>query len=415
MRILIVHNSYRLSGGEDTAVRAELALLRGAGIEALEHVVSNEVEGPFRIIGSARLLANAAWSRSSAEAVRELCARFRPDVVHVHNFWMRLTPSIHEAACATGAAVTQTLHNFRLLCLNGSLMRDGAQCHDCVGRAPWRGVARRCYRDSAIASAALARMISRGRRRGVWRKCVHAFIAPSEYARERFIAGGLPADRVHVKPNFSAAAAETGIRPSESQTVLFAGRLSREKGVDVLLRAWAMAAQPEWRLVIAGDGPQRSYLEDLAASMRNGSGPVQFTGTQQPPEIRALMARARLLVLPSIAPETFGISVIEAFAAGRPAIVTNVGGQRELVCNGRNGFRVAPGDAAELAHTIESCFASGRMVDRMGAEAREVWAGKYTPRKNLDALLRIYETAMDRARREIPRVTPCGAKAEAAW
>jgi glycosyltransferase involved in cell wall biosynthesis len=413
MRVLIVHNCYRQSGGEDIAVRAELELLRGAGIEALAHVVSNEVAGPFRIVEGARLLADSAWSRSSAGAVRELCKRFGPDVVHVHNFWMRLTPSIHEAARAGGAAVVQTLHNFRLFCLNGRLIRHSAPCQDCIGRAPWRGVVHRCYRDSAIASAAVARMISRSRR-SPWQNCVDAFVAPSEYARERFIAAGLPADRIHVKPNFTADPGEPGIRPSASQTALFAGRLAAEKGAEVLLRAWALAAQPEWRLIITGDGPERSRLEDIAANMRRGLGSVQFAGERKSSEIHALMAQARLLVLPSVTPETFGLSVIEAFAAGRPAIVTNGGGQSELVCSGLNGFRVAPGDAVDLANAIDICFASGPMVDRMGAAAREVWAEKYTPQKNLDTLVRIYNAAVERVRGEASCVASYGVPAEAA-
>jgi glycosyltransferase involved in cell wall biosynthesis len=396
MRVLIVHNTYRLSAGEDTAVRAETDLLRNAGIEVLEHWATNEGSGPFRILDDAKMLADSAWSRRSAETVRGVCERFRPDVVHVHNFWLRLTPAIHQAARSSGAAVVQTLHNFRLLCVNGSLSRNGHPCHDCVGKTPWRGVVRRCYRQSLVASAAVARMVLIAREREVWRRSVDAFIAPTEYVRQAFVDGGLPADRIHVKPNFTADPGPSRTRPSESDTVLFAGRLAVEKGVDILLRAWAMAALPQWRLTIAGDGPESARLRDMAASMRSGSGPIEFTGAVDRRGVRALMARARLLVLPSGSAETFGMSVIEAFAAGRPAIVTGSGGQKELVQDGVNGFQVASGDPVELANAIDICFASDRMADRMGAGAREAWAEKYSPRVNLRRLLRVYETALER-------------------
>ncbi len=393
MRVLVLYSSQRFGGDEDAAVRSEAALLRDAGIDVMQHVVNDENASPFRVFGGSQ------WS--SEKAIGDLCERFQPDIVHVHNLWMRLTPTVIAAACASGAAVVQTLNNYQLICVSGGLSRNGAYCDDCVGRAPWRGVARRCYRDSAVASAAVAGMLVRSRSSRVWERCVRAFIAPSHFARVRFVAGGLPAHRVHVKPSFTADPGPSDIPPSKSRTAVFIGRLDRHEGIDVLLAAWAMASKPEWRLVIAGDGPERDRLQELAAALRGACRSIQFVGELEPGALRALLSRSRCLVLPSTG--TARGRVVGAFAAGRLAIVSRSGGQEELVEDGINGFQIASGDPVELAGAIDICFASGRMADRMGADARESWVEQYTPQINLKRLLAIYEMAMERERPE--RVT----------
>ncbi len=392
MRILMLHD--QLGESEDTALRSEVALLRDAGVDVIEHVVNNEAASPFTVLGGVQLTDDAPWSRASEKAVSELCERFQPDVVHVYNFRMRLTPSVHRAARAAGAAVVQTLNDYRPICVGGGLSRNGRYCDDCVGRSPWRGVVRKCHRNSVVASAAAAHMVMRSRRRGVWERSVNAFITPSDFARDRFIAGGLPAGRIHVKRHFTADPGPSEIPPSKSRTAVFVGRLSREKGIDVLLAAWAMASKPEWRLAIAGDGPERHRLQEMAASLRGGCCRVQFIGAQETAVIAALLLRSRCLVQPSMGAETFGSSVIEAFAAGRPAIVSDSGGRNELVQDGVNGFQVASGDPVELAGAIDICFASGRMADRMGAGARDAWLENYSPQTNLKRLLQIYEIAV---------------------
>jgi exopolysaccharide biosynthesis WecB/TagA/CpsF family protein len=397
MRVLIVHNRYRYAGGEDAVVRAESALLRGGGIDVLEHQAVNEPEGPFRVLGDARLLLDSAWSARMFEEMRSLCARFQPDVVHVHNFWMKLTPAVHEAAHQSGAAVVQTLHNFRLLCANALLTRDGKPCTDCIGRLPWRGALHGCYRDSRVASAAAVRMIAGARRRGVWDHAVDAFITPSECARARFVAAGMHPARLYVKPNFTEDPGAMAETPSAFNTILYAGRLSAEKGVDVLLRAWALLLRSGFRLVIAGDGPESAALRQLATSCQSPDKPIEFAGALPPSEVRALMARSRVVVAPSLVAETFGMTVIEAFASGRPAIVTDIGGQSEVVDHGTNGYRIPTGDPRDLAAAMEACMVCGAVVDRMGANARGAYLSRFTPARNLDRLVEVYREAIAHA------------------
>ena len=402
MRVLILHNRYRYAGGEDAAVAAEAELLRGAGADVLRHEVSNESEGPFPILGSARLLVDSAWSRHMLEQTRAWCASFRPDVVHIHNFWMKLTPAVHQAARESGAVVVQSLHNYRLLCVNALLLRDGQPCQECVGHHPWRGVLHGCFRDSRIASAAAARMIARTRRHGMWDRSVDAFIVPSEFARARFIEAGFDAARLHVKPNFATDPGGIVQKPSASRTVVFAGRLSAEKGVETLLRAWALLARPGYRLVIAGDGPENAALRKLAQSCERPDQPIEFAGALSREDVHALLAASRVVVAPSITGETFGMSAVEAFALGRPAIVTDLGGQRELVEHAVNGYRVAPGNQRELASAVETCLVSDGAVDRMGANARAVYRDRFTPERNADRLIAIYREAFQTVRREMP-------------
>jgi glycosyltransferase involved in cell wall biosynthesis len=261
MKVLILHNRYRQPGGEDQVARAEIRMLCQYGVDVSEYEVDNERVSPL----------DSAWSRDSYEKVGKLCRSFRPDIAHVHNFWLKLTPSVHAACRESGAATVQTLHNFRLLCTNGLFLRDAQVCEDCLGKMPWRGVARRCYRDSFAASAGVARMIVLNRRRGTWDRDVDAFIVLSHAARERFQTAGFPPECLFLKANFCDDPGEMESPPSASDMVLCAGRLSAEKGINILLEAWKGQVG---RLVIAGDGPERAALERQARGLEG----VTFLG-----------------------------------------------------------------------------------------------------------------------------------------
>src|SRR5258708_15720708 len=202
MRVLIIHNRYRNYGGEDAVAEAETSLLRSQGVEVLHLDADNEADPRVELKGALKLALNSHWSSESYAGVRKICREFLPDVAHVHNFWLRLTPSVHAACRDAGVPTVQTLHNFRLFCTNAQFQRSGQRCEDCLGKAPWRGVVRRCYRHSFLASAAVMRMIMANRARGTWQHKVNAFIALSEHSRGLFIAGGIPAARIRIKPNF---------------------------------------------------------------------------------------------------------------------------------------------------------------------------------------------------------------------
>ena len=348
----------------------------------------------------------SAWSGKSYSRVRRLCEDSRPDIAQVQNFWLNLSPSAHRACQDANVPTVQTLRNFRLLCANALFLRDGQVCEDCLGKAPWRGVVRRCYRDSLLASAAVARMIVSNRRRDTWRRDVDAFIALTEHSRSKFIAGGLPADRIFVKPNFVDDPGPPSGAPSGSDVVLYVGRLSKEKGVGTLLAAWTGTelGRRHARLVIAGDGPERAALEEQASSLGLSPRVATFAGHQSPPNLHSLIARSRVVVVPSISYETFGRVVIEAFCHGRPVIASDIGAIGELVQHGRTGLKFPPGDAEALGETIGTILGDGTLVDRLGANARAEYLAKYTPQHNFEMLMRIYRFAIESRGNPLPEM-----------
>ena len=383
MRVLVLHNRYRQPGGEDEVARAEIHLLREHGVEVLAYEVDNDEFGP-------RTALDSAWSQRSYDEVLRTAREFRPDVAHVHNFWLKLTPAVHAACRAAGAATVQTLHNFRLLCVNALFLRDGQVCEDCLGRSPWRGVVRRCYRDSFVASAAVGRMIQVNRRRGTWERDVDACIVLSQAARARFQAAGFDPGKLFLKPNFCEDPGEPPAAPSGSGTVLCAGRLSEEKGIEFLIDAWRIGGLGRYgNLVIAGDGPLRADLERRAAGIAG----VRFLGRVDSSAMSDLYRGARAVALPSICFEQFPRAVVEAFAHGRPVVASDIGGLGELVTHDRSGRKFAPKDASMLARELEALLRDHALADRLGRAARAEYLDRYTAAANFARLMEIYAAA----------------------
>jgi len=410
MKVLVLHNRYRLPGGEDGAFRAETAMLRSQGIDVMVHQTDNGEENGA-LTSAAEILWHSAWSQKSHDEIRRICDRFQPDVAHTHNFWMRLSPSVHDACHASGAATVQTLHNFRLFCVNALFLRNGKVCQDCLGKVPWRGVVRKCYRHSVVASAATAAMITANRRRQTWNNDVDAFIALTDHSRAQFIAGELPPDRIFVKPNFIPDPGEPVCLPSESDLIVYAGRLAVEKGVNILLSAWARNKLSRLgRLLVVGDGECRRSLERQASALGLQPPEVVFAGARSATEIPALIAHARAMVLPSLYFECFPLNVLEAFANGRPLVASAHGALEELVRDGEVGLTAPPGDIAALGAALERLLRDDDLADTLGRQARVEYLTRYTEKENCKQLLQIYDFARRRvsslaSRKAIPAVS----------
>jgi len=382
MKILQVHTAYREAGGEDAVVGSEAELLRAAGHEVTTWLATN----PSDPLPTAAALAASAWNARAARAVRALVERERPDVAHVHNTWFALSPAVVRAIDRAGVPVVATLHNYRLLCVNASLFRDGRPCLDCVGTHPWRGVAHRCYRGSALASGAAAGALALNRALGTWPRHVRLFLVLTEFARERFVRGGLPAGRVRVKPNVVADPGPRRLAPSASGTVLFVGRLDAFKGLDVLLDAWAAAAPAGCELVIVGDGPLKPGLERRAVPG------VRLLGRRPPDEVRRLMLGARTLLFPTRLLEGPSLVVREAFAAGLPVLASRLGGIPELVGPVGERWLVQADDPAAWAAALRR-LAGGDGLDEAGRRARRLWERRLTPEVGRRALEAAYRFA----------------------
>jgi glycosyltransferase involved in cell wall biosynthesis len=369
MRILQVHTRYREPGGEDNVVRAEAELLTRAGHEVITHAVDN----PTGVVSTAASLAVSSWNPAAAAAMRSAARRVRPDVAHVHNTWYALSASTVAALDAAGVPVVMTLHNYRLLCANALLFRDGRPCEDCVGTNPWHGIRHRCYRGSLVASAAAAGSIAVNRALQTWDRHVRLFLALNEFTREQYIEGGFPARKIRVKPNFVADPGPRERPPSSSRTVLFVGRLSPEKGLEVLLDAWRIADEERLELVVVGDGPLRAELERTAPPS------ARFTGRVPPGEVKRLMLRSRALVFPSICYEGQPMVVLQALASGLPVLASNLGGNPSLLAPAGERWFAAPADPLAWARGLRALLDDAE-VDRVGARLRQLYESRFSER-----------------------------------
>ena len=380
MKVLQVHTQYREQGGEDSVVRAEGELLAAAGHDVVLHVARN----PSGAVRTGASLAMSAWNPLAARHVRRVAERVRPDIAHVHNTWYALSPSVVAALTTADVPVVMTLHNYRLLCANANLFRDGHVCEDCVGSHPWHGVRHRCYRGSLVASTPAAGSIALHRALGTWNRHVQLFLALNEFARTRFIRGGIPAHKIRVKPNFVNDPGPRPSPPSRSRTVLFVGRLEREKGVDALLDAWDAWGSSEYELVLIGDGR-------LGPALQRRSRPgIRLIGSLPREAVLAWMLRSRALVFPSVLYEGQPIAVLEALGCGLPVLASRLGGNVELLRGWAEDWLVAPGQQVAWTEALRRLEDADR-VDQVGLGARRLYErcfGEQTARRLLEEAYR---------------------------
>ncbi len=383
MRILLVHNSYQQRGGEDVVFEQERELLQRAGHHVSAYQRNNRELDERSAWGKMAAMAGTVWSERSRREFAAHLAAEAPDVVHVHNTFILISPSIYWACRNAGIPVVQTLHNYRLLCPAASFYRDGHVCEDCLIGGLCQGVRHGCYRESRSATAVVAAMLKTHRALGTWTRMVDAYIALSDFSRQKFIAAGLPAEKIRLKPNFVAF--DPGVAPGDGEYALFVGRLSPEKGLRLLLEAWRElpASMP---LRIVGGGPLESELRTTARDMAN----VTFTGALARREVLAAMKRARFVVCPSELYENFPMSIVEAFACGVPVLASRLGAMQEIVQHGRTGMSFTPGSAADLAAKARWLWQHPAETRRMGKAARGEYLEKYTAEANYQMLMRIY-------------------------
>lgn len=382
-RVLLVHNAYQQRGGEDSVVASEAALLRAHGHEVATYLRHND---DVPQVSKLSLAAQALWSRQSTAEVRERIAAFRPDVVHVHNTLPLVSPSVFWAAHRAGVPVVQTLHNFRMMCPQAMFLRQGKTCEDCLGRLPWRGVLRGCYRHSVPQTAVVAATVVLHRGLGTYDRAITRFIALSEFSRGKFIEGGLAPERVIIKPNFVEDAGD-GLTEGRHGG-LFVGRLSDEKGVGVLLEALRHHAAD---VEVIGEGDWSPQAKAQLGERAPGFLPVE--------QILARMKRASYLLLPSLCGENFPRTLAEAYCCGLPVIASRIGALAELVEDGVTGLLFETGNARDLADKLAWAEAHPAQMQAMGRTARARYEALYSPETNLQRLLAIYEEARQALKR----------------
>ena len=389
MNIIQCHNYYQIPGGEDAVVEDERALLASHGHRVTQFIRHND---EVKHISPARLAARTIWSRSAARALEALVRKEQADVVHFHNTMPQISPSAYYAARRAGAAVVQTLHNYRLLCPKGTFFRNNTICEQCAGKTvAWPAVRHACYRDSRPASAVLTVMGATHRLLRTYDRKVDAYIAASLFTREKMLANGLPGDRLHVKPNFIVE--DPGIGTGDGGYALFLGRLSPEKGLDTLIAAWDRMERP-LPLKIVGSGPMEAEAEALAERHAH----VQCLGWVGQPDLGEVIRRASVLVLPSLNYEGFPKVIVEAYAAGLPIVASRLGSMQDAVVEGQTGRLFKPGDGDELAQTVSALMSENVQLASMRKQARQQYESHYTAQVNYDQLTAIYNLALDRRR-----------------
>lgn len=387
MRILTVHNNYQQPGGEEQIFATETALLESYGHEILRYTLDND-----RIATTNPLLLakNTLWNSTVYRELRSLIHAKQPQVAHFHNTFPLISPAAYYAARDEGVAVIQTLHNYRLLCPNALFFRAGRVCEDCLGTTvPLPGVIHGCYRGSHSASAMVAATVSLHSLLGTWTNVVDTFVIYSQFAMNKFIEGGLPAEKLAFKTNFLHPVPTPG--QGKGGYAVFVGRLSIEKGLGVMLDAWRQLGG-KIPLKILGDGPMAGLVTEAIQEMPE----IEWLGRRSLEEVYEIVGDAAFLVFPSEWYETFGRVAIEAFAKGTPVVASNIGAIAELVDHQHNGLLFRPSDPTDLANQIEWLLAHPQKLAQMRLTARSEFDAKYTANDNCKRLIEIYQTALNK-------------------
>lgn len=385
MRVLIAHNKYRGKGGEDVIARSQTRLLRRHGHDVHTYFRSNEEIG--KEISEASVPFRAFWAHDSASDLSSTIEEFAPDVLHVHNTWLLISPSVYWVAKRNDLAVVQTLHNYRLMCPMGRFLRDGEVCEKCLGKSfPYPGVLHQCYRESRPQTALAGGVVSAHWSAGTWTEKIDRYIVNTEFARGKFIQGGLPKEKVVVKPNFVE---DRGLGEKDGEFALFVGRISEEKGVGVAIDAWRNS-NLSIPLRIVGDGPMEEQVSNFTSSVSN----VDYLGRQSRDEVVRLMKRASFLVMPSIWYEGMPMTILEAFSVGLPVVASNLGAMSTLIEHGKTGLHFEPGGTSDLATQVRRIIEHPKELQRMSENAREEYESRYTPAANYKLLSKIYSDAI---------------------
>jgi glycosyltransferase involved in cell wall biosynthesis len=381
MNILLVHNYYQQRGGEEQIFETEASLLEANGHQVTRYTLNNQQVSE---ISPLKLAGKTLWNQKVYQEIKSLIRDQKPQVAHFHNTFPLVSPAAYYAARDEGVAVVQTLHNYRLLCPNGLFFRQGRVCEDCLNKpVAFPGVVNRCYRGSLGATSVVATLISLHKLLGTWNQVVDRFIAYSDFAMKKFIQGGLAAEKIEFKTNFLHPAPQAG--EGKGKYAVFVGRLSVEKGLEVMLEAWRHLGG-QIPLKIIGDGPMCQIVARAAQEMPE----IEWLGRLSLQEVYQILGNASFLVFPSEWYETFGRVTIEAFAKGTPVVASNIGAIGELVDHGRTGLVFEPGSSIDLAAKIQWLLAHPQDLMQMRQAARFEFESKYTAEENHRRLLNIY-------------------------
>jgi len=394
MKILIVHNRYRPTApsGEDAVVDQESSALSSRGHDVVLFQRHSDEIATWSPLRRATLPVRLLWSEQSRRSIADSLNHFAPDVVHIHNIFPLVTPSILYACRDASIPVVATLHNYKLGCAAGTLFREGHVCHDCLAGSSRPALTHGCYRGSAATTAPV--VFGSWLHRSAWQTMITAYIFISAAQRDVLAPVGLPADRSFVKHNFVPTPPSHSRIATEPQ-VAYVGRLDEAKGAPFLMRAWdafrARHPRSPLRLVVVGGGD----LAPTVASWAVQHPSVTIAGHVTREEVCRILGQSRAVVVPSQWEETFGMVAVEAMAAGTPAVASAHGAFPELITPGSDGALFPPTDIDALVKIFADIDDHPAQWDAYGQTARQTYQTRFSQDAGIARLLEIYRFAVD--------------------
>ncbi len=385
MRILLIHDFYQQFGGEDAAVLADKTLLESHGQEVVLYTRENSEIRDFTLFDKLTLPAQAIYSWRTRQDLAKIIKQRRPDVAYVHNFLPLISPSVYHLLYSLHVPIIQVIHDFRFFCPNGWFFTQGQVCERCKGGNYLNAVRFRCYRDSYLSSAIVASSIGLNRLGGMLEK-IDAFVCLTNFLKQKLLEAGIRQEKIFVKPNFIDA---SQITPAygQGEYAIFLGRLSREKGIWTLIRAFQQLKGISLKIV--GTGPMEAELRRFL--IENDVTNVEIVGFKSGKEKWQLLAKSMFVVLPSEWYETFGLVILEAYAVGKPVLASRMGSLPHVVREGKSGLLFAAGESKDLAEKIGHMSNNPEEREAMGRYGRTLVETEYGPRKNYELLMEICE------------------------
>lgn len=387
MKILQIHNKYQQQGGEDVVYNAEKELLESHGHTVIRYERNNKEIEEYSFVKKSSLLWQTSWSKKSYTEIIKLIKKEKPNICHVHNYLPLISPSVFYACKEQDLPVVQTLHNYRLLCSNAYLFRNGKVCEECLGGSLYHSVKYGCYRDSKLQTLALARMVEKHKKINTWDDIVNGYICLTTFAKRKFIKGGLPKNKLYIKPNFLSDIKINNF--VEKDYFFFAGRLDKTKGIEILKGSFEKLKNI--KIKIAGEGPLKRYFKKTNSN-------IEYLCQQQHAKILELLSASIALIFPSIWYEGMPMTIVEAFACSKPVIASDLGAMPEMIDDGKTGLMFQTGNAEDLAVKIKWAYEHKEEMKQMGINARKEYEEKYTDEKNYQIIMEIYRKVISNNR-----------------
>lgn len=390
MNILQVHNRYKITGGEWTVLNQEYNLL--SKDHSVDQLIVDNREELNSLYNKLKLIFTTHYNRTSKELVRQKIRESNAEIMHVHNFFPLLSPSVFEASKEEGIPSVLTLHNYRLIHPNGYLLHNGKIDERSIHGSAYSCVPDGVYRDSILQTAVVAHMIEFHRKRGTWAENVDCLLCLTQFAKSKFVEAGLPGEKLIVKPNFVDDPFQrqnfSEVADQKENFYLFIGRISEEKGVRTLINAWdSLKKELNAKLLILGDGPLRKELEEKS----NNNPRISWLGFVGKDRVLNYLEKAKALMFPSEWYEGMPMTILEAFSAATPVISTNFGSQAEIVDHKKTGLHFETGSKKSLMEAVERFESNKQKQKEMSLAARREYEEKYTPEINRSKMKSIYQ------------------------